>query len=75
VLFTCEVLACAVVIDNYKYSFFFYLDIVATVSIVSDVPWLMNLFVILIGEPEANLAVDAIAGIMYTESIANGKIT
>jgi hypothetical protein len=75
VLFTCEVLACAVVIDNYKYSFFFYLDIVATVSIVSDVPWLMNLLVLLIGEQDINLGANAIAGIMYTESIANGKIT
>ncbi len=74
-LFTCEVLACAVVIDNYKYSFFFYLDIVATVSIVSDVPWLMNLLVLLIGEQDINLGANAIAGIMYTESIANGKIT
>jgi hypothetical protein len=63
------------VIDNYKYSFFFYLDIVATVSIVSDVPWLMNLLVLLIGEQDINLGANAIAGIMYTESIANGKIT
>lgn len=74
-LFTCEVLACAVVIDNYKYSFFFYLDIVATVSIVSDVPWLMNLLVLLIGEQDIDLGANAIAGVMYTESIANGKIT
>ena len=73
-LFTCEVLACAVVIDNYKHSFFFYLDIVATVSIISDVPWLINQIILLIGEPNQSLAVDAIAGVMYTESIANGKI-
>jgi hypothetical protein len=69
------VLAGAVVIDGYKYSFFFYLDIVATLSIVSDVPWLMNTIVLLVGEQSIYLSVNAIAGVMYTESIANGKIT
>lgn len=73
-LFTCEVVACAVVIDNYKHSFFFYLDIVATASIISDVPWLINQIILLTGEPNLDLAADAVAGVMNTESIANGKI-
>ena len=67
-------LAGAVGIDGYKYSFFFYLDIIATLSIVSDVPWLMNMIVLLVGEQSIYLSVNAIAGVMYTESIANGKI-
>ena len=36
-LFSMEILASSVAIDDYKYSFYFYLDIVATLSIISDV--------------------------------------
>jgi hypothetical protein len=37
-----EVLATSVVDDDYKYSFFFNLDIIATLSLVSDIPWMLN---------------------------------
>ena len=42
ILFTVELIASSVAIDDYKYSFFFYLDIIATVSIVADVTWLLD---------------------------------
>jgi len=42
ILFSFEILASSVAIDDYKYSFYFYLDIIATVSIVSDVQFLFD---------------------------------
>lgn len=65
VLFALEVLAAAVVIDDYKYSFFFYLDIVATTSLIVDIPWLLNLLVLLVGNQSLYLSADAIDGVMY----------
>ena len=41
-LFSMEILASSVAIDDYKYSFYFYLDIVATLSIISDVQFLLD---------------------------------
>ena len=75
VLFTLEVLVGSVVIDDFKYSFFFYLDIVATLSIISDIPWMLDLLVMLVGERSYVEGANAIPGVMYTESTANGKIT
>lgn len=37
ILFVLEILASSVALDDYKYSFYFYLDIVATLSIITDV--------------------------------------
>ena len=42
VLFTLEVLAGSVVIDGFKYSFFFWLDIVSTVSMIPDCGWIWD---------------------------------
>lgn len=74
VLFTLEVLAGSVVIDGFKYSFFFYLDIVATLSIISDIPWMLDMLIQLVGEQSSDFSVDAIPGVMYTESVSQGKI-
>lgn len=74
VLFTLEVLLGSVVVDDFKYSFFFYLDIVATLSIVSDINWMLDLLVTLVGERSIVMSVNAIPGVLETESMANGKI-
>ena len=42
VLFIIEVLTASIVVDDFKYSFFFYLDIVATLSLINDIPWMLN---------------------------------
>lgn len=73
-LFTLEVLMSSVVVDGFKYSFFFYLDIVATLSIISDIPWMLDLLIVLVGERSYIEGVDAIPGVIITESAANGKI-
>ncbi len=66
ILFTLEIILASIVIDEYKYSFFFYLDIIATVSIINDVPWLMNQLNLLVGLQSMYISDDAIAGVMYT---------
>ena len=48
-LFTMEILASSVAIDDYKYSFYFYLDIVATLSIISDVSFMLDLIATIFG--------------------------
>ena len=42
ICFTAEILVNSCVVDDppYKYQFFFWLDIIATISIVPDVEWL-----------------------------------
>jgi hypothetical protein len=65
ILFTLEIILASIVIDEYKYSFFFYLDIIATVSIINDVPWLMNQLNLLVGLQSMYISDDAIAGVMY----------
>jgi hypothetical protein len=42
VLFSLEILLNSCVVDDFKYSFFFWLDIVATLSLIIDIVWLME---------------------------------
>jgi hypothetical protein len=44
VLFTCEILINSCVIDDFKYSFFFWLDIIATLSLIPDIDWVIEFF-------------------------------
>ena len=51
--FTIEILVNSCVVDEFKYSFFFWLDIIATVSILVDVGFVWNAFFEMLGmEPE-----------------------
>ena len=43
VLFAAEILLQTIVIDEFKYSFFFWLDIIATLSLVPDIVWLTDI--------------------------------
>ena len=59
--FTIEILVNSCVIDEFKYSFFFWLDIIATASILVDVRILSDLITKLFGiEPETG---DAFVGV------------
>ena len=42
ILFAAEIIVTTVVIDDFKYSFFFWLDFIATFSLVIDIPWFMD---------------------------------
>lgn len=74
-LFTIEILATTVVVDDFKYSFFFYLDIIATLSLINDIPFMLNQIVRIFGARPDYESVNAIPGVMYTESATNGKIS
>lgn len=52
VLFALEILINACVLDDFKYSFFFWLDIIATVSLIPDIDFLVDWFYGLIGVPK-----------------------
>ena len=41
-LFMIEILVNSCVVDDFKYSFFFWLDIIATISILPDITFCMN---------------------------------
>jgi len=42
ILFAIEIIINSIVVDDYKYSFFFWLDIIATISLIPDIDWLIN---------------------------------
>lgn len=42
ILFLLELLLQSCVVDDFKYSFFFWLDFVATFSLVIDIPWFVD---------------------------------
>ena len=74
ILFSMEILASSVAIDDYKYSFYFYLDILATLSIISDLQFLLDFFARLLSMSVSEEAVDAIPGVMHIEDTINAKI-
>ena len=41
-LFALELLVNSLVVEGFKYSFFFWLDIIATLSLIPDIPWITD---------------------------------
>jgi hypothetical protein len=74
ILFTLEILGSSVAVDDYKYSFFFYLDIIATLSIIADVNFLLNALISVWGSSPHFLSVNAEPGVIYVENTINGKL-
>lgn len=75
VLFTVEILINSIVIDGFKYSFFFWLDIIATASLVPDIRWLLDLMAVLVGSYPSYLSADAIPGVMAAQSATQSKVS
>ena len=72
VAFTVEILVNSCVVDEFKYSFFFWLDIIATVSICVDVKILADQITVMFGmEPESG---DAIVGEPASQEAGNNKV-
>ena len=44
ILFFIELIVNTLVFDDYKFGFFFWLDLIATLSLVWDIPWLIDPF-------------------------------
>lgn len=72
VAFTVEILVNSCVVDDFKYSFFFWLDIIATISICVDVKLLSDLILDLFDTPHETG--DATMGDMATQSAGNNKL-
>ncbi len=70
ILFGIEILTTTIVQEDYKYSFFFYLDIIATLSLINDIPWMLNALVAVIGQSPDYVGVNAIPGVMFTDNAA-----
>lgn len=62
ILFTTEILINTLVIDDFKYSFFFWLDIIATLSIIPDIRWIMDAISLITDSTPSYLSVNAIPG-------------
>jgi len=74
-LFTLEILLNTVVIDEFKYSFFFWLDIIATLSVVIDIPWITDpLSDSLVNATPSNLKVNVIPGTNMEQSSGQDSI-
>lgn len=44
-LFTAEIVLRTYAQDDYVYSFFFWLDIISTITMITDIPWIWNLII------------------------------
>ena len=61
-LFGSELLVQSCVKDDFKYSFLFWLDFIATFSLVLDVPWLVDIFNNMFDLPLTNSSNDVVPG-------------
>ena len=62
ILFTTEILLNSIVIDGFKYSFFFWLDLIATLSLIPDIRWLIDLIGLLINSTPSYESADVFPG-------------
>jgi len=58
-----ELLINSCVVDEFKYSFFFWLDFIATISLVPDIPYFIDLLKMLIGLSPSKYDVDVFPGV------------
>ena len=65
-LFALELLVQSCVVDDFKYSFFFWLDFVATMSVFIDIQWFLDVLMILMDLPLQKYEQDVIPGQVST---------
>ena len=63
-LFAIECFINSLVQTDYKYSFFFYLDIIATLSLIPDIRWLNDAIGEIVSAQPSYLSVNAIPGVV-----------
>ena len=75
ILFTVEILLNTVVVDEFKYSFFFWLDIIATLSLIPDIALLSDAITgaLWLAKP-SYLSANAIPGEDIGGSASGGKM-
>ena len=75
IMFTTEILLNTVVIDEFKYSFFFWLDIIATLSVVIDIPWITDpLNFSLVNNTPSYLEANVVPGPYIMQSASSNQI-
>ena len=68
VLFCAEVLINSLVIDNYKFGLFFWLEIFAAISIIPDLPWIFEPIQKLLGFDPSSYGADFRVGSSVTSN-------
>ena len=61
-IFGLEILLNSCVVDDFKYSFFFWLDIVATLSLIVDIAWLVQIIEVSLNMPQTYTSADVRLG-------------
>ena len=74
-LFTSEILINSCVVDEFKYSFFFWLDIVATLSLIPDIGWAIELLETVMGLSIDSQSADVLPGMGASGSKGSNKAT
>lgn len=64
VLFSAEIFVNSMVQTDFKYSFFFWLDIIATLSLIPDIVWIMDAIGTIVNSTPTSLSVNAIPGVV-----------
>lgn len=72
-LFILDIFFNSLVMDDYKYSFFFWLDVIAAISLVPDIPWIFDPTVIVFGGVPytADVTVNTTGSSQSAQSIAS----
>lgn len=73
VLFTVELLVNSMVVEDFKYSFFFWLDIIATLSLIPDVSWIMYGLALLVSATPPSQSKDVVIGTVVSSSAAGSR--
>ena len=74
VLFSVEIFINSCVVDDFKYSFFWWLDIVATLSLIQDIGWVYDLLQVVMGFSASSTSADVISGVL-TSGKSNSRAT
>lgn len=74
-MFSTEILINSCVVDDFKYSFFFWLDIIATLSLIPDIAWIVQLLELLMGMSLDSTSADVFPGVTTTSSSASNRAT
>lgn len=62
-LFSLELLVQSCVVDDFKYGFFFWLDFIATVSLIPDITWILDFLAVLVHQDPSIYSLDVKPGV------------
>jgi hypothetical protein len=71
VLFILEIFINSCVVNDFKFSFFWWLDIIATLSLIPDIGWLVEIVQTVMATTVSSESADVIPGQGYTSSGSN----